>query len=244
VSARIPARGRREGYRIGDPASVTDLATGELRRRIVTGVLPMGQHLHEQPLADEIGVGRAALREALRTLERDGLVVHVPRAGSRVVQLTLSSAHQIVVVREHLEELALAQGVPAPAPGVLEALRQAVTAMRATAAAGREDDAALDGVRFHRAFIALAGNPYLDGAFSTIAHPLGILMHLNRSVAAAGESLAARADRHARLVERIIGGNPDDVRREMRGHGTTDFLSAGVLDETGASEATLAWAGR
>ncbi|ACU38729.1 GntR family transcriptional regulator [Actinosynnema mirum] len=237
----MAGRGRREGGRIGGPTSVTDLAATELRARVLTGRLALGQHLVEQAVADDVGVSRAALREALRVLERDGLVEHVPRAGWRVVTLTLRDAHEIVVLREHLEELAVEAGVPArPAP--LARLDAAVRRMEAAADAADGAPAALDGLAFHRAFIGLPDNRRLTAAFETIAHPLGVLMNLNRGAHEETETLHELAARHRRLCDLVAAGEPGEVRRELRAHPTTAFLGRAELSADGAGPEALAWA--
>ncbi|MFF5096743.1 MULTISPECIES: GntR family transcriptional regulator [Actinosynnema] len=229
-------RGRREGGRIGGPTSVTDLAATELRTRVRTGELALGQHLVEQAVADDVGVSRAALREALRVLERDGLVEHVPRAGWRVVTLTLRDAHEIVLLREHLEELAVETGIPArPAP--LARLDAEVRRMEAAADAR----VALDGLGFHRAFIGLPDNRRLAAAFETIAHPLGVLMNLNRGAHEEAETPRERAARHRRLCDLVAAGDRGEVRRELRAHPTTAFLGRADLSAEGAGPEALAW---
>jgi DNA-binding GntR family transcriptional regulator len=238
---RVPARGRRVGRTIGSPSSVTEIAADEIRARIVTGSLPMGSHIVEQELADDVGVGRAALREALRIVERDGLVVHLPRAGVRVTTLTVQDAYEMVVLREHLEDLAVRDGIPCPSEDRIARLSAAVEPM---ADAADSLAAATSAIEFLRAFIALPGNRKLDVAFGTIAYPLGMLMTLNRSVADAFETPLQRADRHRKLADLVAEGRADLVRAEMRSHSTTHFLRAGGLEDVDTSDAAKEWATR
>lgn len=233
-------RGRRVATRIDGPSSAVALAADALRDRILNGRLPQGGHISEQALADELGVGRATLREALRDLGHDGLVTHLPGVGTRVVVLTLQDAYEIVSLREHLEDLAIDLGVPAPDHRV-NALFAAVERLEESAAAGDEDRAVPDSLAFHRAFIELAGHARLASAFRTIHLPLGLLMQLNRRAQASEETLAERAARHRRLADLVQEGDPAVVRAELRAHRTTQFLAEALPDD-GASEAALAWA--
>ncbi|WOF23316.1 GntR family transcriptional regulator [Microbacterium betulae] len=235
-------RGRREGRLVGGPRSVTEIAADGLRRRIVTGALPQGAHISEQAIADELGVSRAALREALRLLERDGLVVTVPRAGSRVVSLTLRDAYEIVTLREHLEDFAIGLGVPSADPARLASLAEAVERMERNAECGDEEAAGTDGLDFHRAFIGLAGHAQLEAAFGVIVQPLGLLMGLNRRSTAGSETLHERAERHRRVLTRVEAGDAAGVRAELRSHTTTGFLEDGVLPRGDADDVVLAWA--
>lgn len=234
-------RGRREGTRMGGPRSVTELAVEGTRRRIVEGALAQGAHIVEQHLADDLGVSRAALREALRMLERDGLVVTVPRAGSRVVALTLRDAYEIVTLREHLEEFAIGLGVPARSADLLQPLEDAVVRMEEHAAAADESAARRDGAVFHRALIGLPGHAQLMAAFAVIEQPLGLLMAANRRATSQDETLVDRASRHRRVLEHVRAGDADAVRAELRSHRTTGFLEDGVLPLGDADAAILAW---
>lgn len=237
----FPNRGRRLGNRAGEPASVTDVAISALRSMIVDAQLPMGSQIREQALADELKIGRAALREGLRIAAQDGLVVHTPRAGFRVCQLSLQDAYEIVTLREHLENLVIQQAVPCEHEARIAPLQQAVDSMRDGGSGSPGDHSALEGVAYHQAFVALAGNRHLSAAFGTIAYPLGMLMHLNRSVAATTESPDERADRHQRLVHLVRGNDREAVAHELHAHPTVGFLTSGVLDESIASPAAVRW---
>ena len=234
-------RGRRVARTAAGPRSAVELACDALRARILSGQLTQGTHIAEQSLADALGVGRATLREALRVLEHDGLMVHVPRAGTKVVTLTLQDAYEIVTLREHLEELAIVHGIPAD-PDRLAALDATVQQLERSAAAGDEENAVPDSLTFHRAFIDLAGHSRLTAAFGTILYPLGLLMHLNRQAQSNSESLDARAHRHRRLFELIAAGDGNAVATEMHAHSTTRFLKTIQLSDENASDAALDWA--
>ena len=87
-------------------AAVRERVREELRERIVTGVLRPGDRLVERDLAEDLGVSRVPVREAIRSLEADGfVVVQSPR---RVVVRRLSrvDVEELFDVREALEVLA------------------------------------------------------------------------------------------------------------------------------------------
>ncbi|WP_320781998.1 GntR family transcriptional regulator, partial [Streptomyces sp. CRN 30] len=97
--------------------SLCGRAYDTLRRRIVEGELQPGQRLVERDLAAELEVSRIPLREALRLLEADGLVVLVPRRGALVAPFAPADVRHLFDVRESLEALAarLAAGRTGPA---------------------------------------------------------------------------------------------------------------------------------
>lgn len=74
-----------------------------LRRRIIDGSLPPGFPLSEGELAGELGVSKTPVREALRQLERDSLVVNVPGRGSMVAHISSTDISEIFEIREIVE---------------------------------------------------------------------------------------------------------------------------------------------
>lgn len=84
-----------------------DVVFNTLRQAILKGELEPGERLMEIQLADRLGVSRTPIREAIRKLELEGLVVMVPRKGAEVAQITESDLTDVLVVRRVLEELAV-----------------------------------------------------------------------------------------------------------------------------------------
>ena len=87
------------------PASDLQLLVETLRKRIATGQLAPGAALQEHALADEFGVSRGRIREALLVLQQRGLVGREPNRTAVVIKLDLKRALEILDVREPLEGL-------------------------------------------------------------------------------------------------------------------------------------------
>ena len=83
-----------------------DVVFNTLRRAILRGELVPGQRLMEIRLADQMGVSRTPVREAIRKLELEGLVVMVPRKGAEVAHISGKNLRDVLEVRRALEELA------------------------------------------------------------------------------------------------------------------------------------------
>ncbi|MGI6359324.1 MAG: GntR family transcriptional regulator [Bacillota bacterium] len=77
-----------------------------LREAIITGKLRPGERLMEMQLAEEMGVSRTPVREAIRKLELEGLVIMVPRRGAYVSDLTIKDVAETYEIRSALESLA------------------------------------------------------------------------------------------------------------------------------------------
>lgn len=77
-----------------------------LREAIVDGVLKPGERLMEIQLAEELGVSRTPVREAIRKLELEGFVIMIPRRGTYVADLSIKDINEVFEVRTALEVLA------------------------------------------------------------------------------------------------------------------------------------------
>ena len=82
-----------------------DLVFNTLRQAILTGELKPGERLMEIHLADKLGVSRTPIREAIRKLELEGLVIMIPRRGAEVAQITEKSMSDVLEVRRTLDAL-------------------------------------------------------------------------------------------------------------------------------------------
>lgn len=84
-----------------------DVVFNTLREAILHGELKPGERLMEISLANRLGVSRTPVREAIRKLELEGLVIMIPRKGAQVAQITEQDLNDVLEVRLGLEELAM-----------------------------------------------------------------------------------------------------------------------------------------
>ena len=93
---------RLEGYQ-----PLRDMVFDVLMNAIMQGQLSPGERLLEVQLADEMGVSRTPVREAIRRLELEGFVVMVPRKGAYVAGLSIDDVESVYEIRTALETLAV-----------------------------------------------------------------------------------------------------------------------------------------
>ena len=84
-----------------------DVVFNTLRQAILRGELKPGERLMEIQLANKLGVSRTPIREAIRKLELEGLVLMIPRKGAEVADISEKSLRDVLEVRKALEELAV-----------------------------------------------------------------------------------------------------------------------------------------
>lgn len=90
---------------IGDYLPLRDVVFKTLRQGILTGELKPGERLMEIHLANRLGVSRTPIREAIRKLELEGLVVMIPRRGAVVAEISEKSLKDVLEVRRSLDKL-------------------------------------------------------------------------------------------------------------------------------------------
>ena len=84
-----------------------DVVLNTLRQAILKGELKPGERLMEIALAEKLGVSRTPIREAMRKLEQEGLVVMIPRRGAQVANITEKDLNDVLEVRIALENVAI-----------------------------------------------------------------------------------------------------------------------------------------
>lgn len=103
-----------------------------LRDAILSGEYPPGARIRQEALAQRFGASRVPVREALRTLENEGLVTLVANSGAWVSTLSLAQCEEIYQIRERIEPLLLRYAAPGLTPGRLDALEELAEAMSET----------------------------------------------------------------------------------------------------------------
>lgn len=95
------------GVTVNDYLPLRDVVFNTLRQAILKGELKPGERLMEIQLAQRLGVSRTPIREAIRKLELEGLVLMIPRKGAEVAKITEKSMQDVLEVRRALEGLAI-----------------------------------------------------------------------------------------------------------------------------------------
>ena len=102
-----------------------DVVFNTLRQAILTGEMEPGERLMEIQLANKLGVSRTPIREAIRKLELEGLVIMIPRKGAEVAHITVKDMRDVLEVRSALEELAATLACKNVTPEHIEELKTA-----------------------------------------------------------------------------------------------------------------------
>ena len=110
---------------VNDYLPLRDVVFNTLRQAILRGEMEPGERLMEIQLADKLGVSRTPIREAIRKLELEGLVIMIPRKGAEVAHITEKDMRDVLEVRAALEELAATLACRNVTPERIEELKMA-----------------------------------------------------------------------------------------------------------------------
>jgi DNA-binding GntR family transcriptional regulator len=181
-----------------------ELAISELRKAILTGALPPGRRLKPEALAEEMGVSRMPVRQALSLLEREGLVKTDRWRGTIVTPLDSKLILSIYELRAILER-AVAAGV-AERPFDSQSIRS-VIALGREAASTENVGGMLDlDVRFHTELYDQFGNAVLSEVMT------GLWGHVRRAIRAAVFTAGYRTriwDEHEGIIDAIDARDPE-----------------------------------
>jgi len=197
----------------------SDRVLGELRRGIVSGRIGPGAQLRETALAQTLGTGRSAVREAVRQLVGEGLVEYRPNRGVYVRTITAQDSHDLYRAREAIEVNAVHWALIHHETLDLTALQRAFDRIIAAAAWSPANRAAsleliAADLDFHRELVRLARSPRLTRAHETLAAEAQMLMHHQPVY-----PLSDYAADHTVLLEAIAGRDPaapERVREHLR----------------------------
>jgi DNA-binding GntR family transcriptional regulator len=187
----------------------------ELKERILSGRWHLGSRVYEQELAAEVGLSRAPVREAIRLLEQEGLVVRHPHRGLFVANPSPEEILDVAAVRALLESSAVrwAGGLSAAALDDLEAM---CAQMDRASQAGNRLEAVLADLSFHGRIIAASENRVLRRKFHELDGYEALFFHavLDRKP----ERLHGLGDRHRAIIQALAAGDPPAIEATIRDH--------------------------
>lgn len=195
--------------------SLRDSAVTEIRNAITMGTLKPGQHLVETQLSEQLGISRGTLREALRQLQQEGLVVQDGRGRTHVPELTPRLISETFRVRHALEVMAAIDiGTQPNRDAAIAALEQRLADLEESAT-GPLTDAVDADLALHRELCLATGNEVLLSHWESLAAIIRMsILHAGTNQARANMS----ATRHRVLVDSIANGSVAEIWEVFDNH--------------------------
>jgi DNA-binding GntR family transcriptional regulator len=210
-------------------SALSDLATDEIRRAILSGKFRPGERLVEGRLAEMFNISRIPVREALRALASEGLVEVTPRHGASVAILSTEAAREMLEVRATLEGLNARLAARRHSPETIEALGKFLQMGSEIADAGELDQLVHYNAEFHDLLAEAGSNSVLADIMRTLRDRTSVLFpRLDR------EQARRTWEEHAGILAAVIAGDADMAELLAKRH--VSNASILLLDKTAASD--------
>lgn len=186
-----------------------------LRDAIRKGILKPGERIMEIKLAEELGVSRTPVREAIRKLELEGYVVMMPRRGTYVADMSIRDINEIFEIRTALESLSNGLAAEHITEDELEHLQRLLVIIGGYIKEGDMDKIVETDIEFHDLLYHAARNNRLVGIISNLRDQLTRFRTLSMSYPG---RLEATLDEHRAIVEAIANDDDRAARKAAEHH--------------------------
>lgn len=172
---------------------------------IITGSLEPGQRIQEQGIASQFEVSRGPVREALRILERDGMVQILPRRGAQVTYLSIDEVNDIFAIRASLVRLAVRLIAEKPNADLITELKHRAERLgELTRSNADPDQYVKESYYFNLAMAGGCGNERLQDMIYSLAHQT---LRYTRLGLSTEERRLQSAKSHGKLIRALLKGD-------------------------------------
>ncbi|WP_314623957.1 GntR family transcriptional regulator [uncultured Selenomonas sp.] len=186
-----------------------------LRDAIKSGTLAPGQRLMEIQLAEELGVSRTPVREAIRKLELEGYVVMMPRRGTYVASLSIRDVNDVFEIRTALDSLACGLAAERITENELESLQRLLVAIGGHIETGDMEKIVETDMRFHDLLYQASRNTRLVGIISNLREQLTRFRSASMSFPG---RLKETLEEHREIVDAIAQGDVPGAKQAAEAH--------------------------
>lgn len=185
-----------------------------LDRLIMLDIRP-GEPIMEKQLAEEMSVGRTPLREALKRLESDHLVVTYPRRGTFASQVDVTELAHVSEVRQALEPLAARRAAEAQGGAMREQLLEVLIELKNLNPNQSQRDLLAYDLSVHRMVYSVTANEHLS---ETLIRLDNIATRIWAALSDRLPSLHQHIVEHTQLIKNIVAGEADEAERHAAEH--------------------------
>lgn len=192
-----------------------ELVCETIRQAIVDGVFSPGERLMEIQLADEMGVSRTPVREAIRKLELEGFVVMIPRRGTYVADISIKDINEVYEIRTSLEVLAAGLAAERISDEELETMQRLLVEIGQHIEDGNIEKIVEIDTAFHDVLYKASRNKRLAGIINNLREQITVIRR--RSMMYPGR-LQNTMEEHRILVDSIAAHDVDRAQNAASLH--------------------------
>lgn len=192
-----------------------------LKEQIIMGALKPGERLIEEKISEELQVSRSPIREAIRMLEKDGLLHVNASGGVTVVKPTIQDYQQLFECRVEMEPLAAFYAAMRRSSEQLKSIRASLLQMGKITENNNIKKVHDANVNFHEAIVISSGNQFL---VSMISQLRGVNSFYRKSILEENPYHAEHViHEHQQIFQAIVDQDADTAKRLMRDHIENDY---------------------
>lgn len=192
-----------------------DIVFENLRNAILEGDLKAGKRLMEVQLAEQLGVSRTPIREAIRKLELEGLVVMLPRKGAYVANMSFKDLIDVLEIRASLEGLAAFLAAERRRDEDIEELERVAKEFEKSVRETDIDNVLKKDIEFHEKIFLMANNKKLYHLITTLweqVHRFRVTYVSNY------EASLSLVEEHKKILEAIKSGDSELAKKYATEH--------------------------
>jgi DNA-binding GntR family transcriptional regulator len=208
-------KGHLEQIRLDSYKPLRELVFENIRQAIVKGIFAPGERLMEIQLADDLGVSRTPVREAIRKLELEGFVVMIPRRGTYVANLSIKDINDVYEIRISLDVLAAGLAAERIEPEELEELNRLLLEISEAAKTGPMEKIVKLDTAFHDVLYKASRNDRLRNIINNLREQITGIR--GTSMRYPGR-LADTLEEHRALVDSIAARDSERAQAAARIH--------------------------
>jgi DNA-binding GntR family transcriptional regulator len=198
--------------------TLSDQIADQLRQAILAGQLEPNQRLVEQEIAESMETSRGPVRDAIKMLENEGLVVRQSHRGAFVAELDLKDVEEIYTLREALESLAFKYAIKNATEDQIHELERLVDVMNNLA---QQDYSQIDAtdidLEFHRTLCMISGHERVLAVWEALSAQIRLLL-LKYRLWDPSDLRVRAVEWHLRIVEAIKKRDVDRGLHELHDH--------------------------
>jgi DNA-binding GntR family transcriptional regulator len=200
---------------IKNSKSIRQRIYDHVREQVLSGEIPPYQHLIETKIAKEIKTSRTPVREALHSLELEGLIESIPRVGYVVKPVNEAEVEEICEIRKAVEEIAARWAMEKAPHKLIEELKKNISASEEMAANGNPKKFIDLDAQYHEIIAKLSGSKRLQELAQTLRRHM--LRYRIQSIYLMDNVLRA-IDGHKGILEAIEKGDSEGVNKAIERH--------------------------
>ncbi|RDY22998.1 GntR family transcriptional regulator [Romboutsia maritimum] len=200
---------------LDDYKPLRDVVFENLREAILEGKLRPGQRLMEVQLAEQLGVSRTPVREAIRKLELEGLVVMLPRKGAYVANMSLKDIIDVLEVRASLEGLSASLAAERISEEGIEELKRISEEFNTSTIEADIDTLLKKDVEFHECIFKATNNKKLHQLINTLWEQV---YRFRVTYISDYDSSVSIIEEHKNILDAIISGDSELAQKYATEH--------------------------